>query len=103
VIAWSKFRRISYAAERKPLTVQEMAEWMLGYCVCERRCEAGQVAVISWFKKPVAELQAQSVADMALFYAGRDYALEQGWIEDGPRTGMIRLTQSGYQRATSRS
>ena len=92
-----------YAVERKPLTVQEMAEWMLGYCVRERRCEAGQVAVISWFTEPVAELQAQSIADMALFYAGRDYALEQGWIEDGPRTGMIKLTESGYERAKSGS
>jgi hypothetical protein len=40
---------------------------------------------------------------MALFYAGRDYALEHGWIEDGPRTGMFRLTKSGYERATSTS
>jgi hypothetical protein len=85
------------------LTVQEMADWMLGYCVRERRCEAGQVAVIGWFTIPISELQAQSVADMALFYAGRDYALEQGWIEDGPRTGMFRITSAGYERATSRS
>jgi hypothetical protein len=91
------------AVGRKPLTVQEMAEWMLGYCVRERRCEAGQVAVISWFTEPVAELQARSIADMALFYAGRDYALGQGWIEDGPRTGMIKLTESGYERAKSGS
>ena len=80
----------------------EMADWILDYCVLERRCTAGDVAVIDWFKIPVSELQARStVADMDLFFAGRDYALEQGWIEDGPRVGMIRLTTSGYQRATS--
>jgi hypothetical protein len=79
----------------------EMADWILNYCVHERRCTEGDVAMIGWFKKPVSELQARSVADMDLFFAGRDYALEQGWIEDGPRAGMIRLTNSGYQRATS--
>jgi hypothetical protein len=85
------------------LTVEEMADWILVYCVRERRCEAGQVAAIGWFKIPVSELQARSKADMALFYAGRDYALEQGWIEDGPRTGMFRISKSGFERATSKS
>jgi hypothetical protein len=79
----------------------EMADWILDYCVHERRCAEGDVALISWFKIPMSELEARSVADMDLFFAGRDYALELGWIEDGPRVGMIRLTNSGYQRATS--
>jgi hypothetical protein len=58
---------------------------------------------IRWFTAPVSELQARSVANMDLFFAGRDYALEQGWIEDGPRPGLIRLTSSGFQRAASSS
>jgi hypothetical protein len=82
---------------------QEMADWILDYCVRNRRCEEGHVVAIGWLKTPVSELQARSIADMDLLFAGRDYALEQGWIEDGPRAGMIRLTRSGYQRATQGS
>ena len=84
-------------------TVEDLADWMLGYCVHERRCEPGQVAVLEWLTKPLSELQAQSNADMALLYAARDYALEQGWIEDGPRVGMFRITKSGYERAASKA
>lgn len=82
---------------------QEMADWILGYSVRERRCEEGHVVAIAWFKAPISELESRSVADMNLFFAGRDYALQQGWIEDGPRPGMFRLTKRGYQRATSSS
>lgn len=38
---------------------QEMADWILDYCVHERRCEEGHVAVIGWFRTPVSELQAR--------------------------------------------
>ena len=81
------------------LTIPQMVDWFLKQYVRERGVAPGGVVVTAWFVVPVSDLQARSVADIALFFDARDLALARGWIERGPRPGTFILTSAGHEAA----